>query len=30
MVTRTAPLDGWDEALRLMRDADVVRTVLLP
>jgi Zn-dependent alcohol dehydrogenase len=30
MVTRTAPLDGWDEALRIMADGDVVRTVLLP
>jgi len=30
MVTRTAPLDGWDEALRAMRDGDVIRTVLLP
>jgi Zn-dependent alcohol dehydrogenase len=30
MVTRTAPLAEWDEALRAMRGGDVIRTVLLP
>src|SRR5215210_789279 len=30
MVTRTAPLDAWDEALDAMRDGDVIRTVLTP
>jgi S-(hydroxymethyl)mycothiol dehydrogenase len=30
MVTRTGSLDGWDEALRAMRDGDVIRTVLRP
>ncbi|MFL5929391.1 MAG: alcohol dehydrogenase catalytic domain-containing protein [Gaiellaceae bacterium] len=30
MVTRTAPLDAWDDALRAMRGGDVIRTVLLP
>jgi Zn-dependent alcohol dehydrogenase len=30
MVTRTAPLDEWDEALTAMRDGDVIRTVLTP
>ncbi len=30
MVTRTAPLDGWQDAFRAMRDGDAVRTVLLP
>ena len=30
MVTRTAPLDAWDEALHAMRDGDVIRTVLTP
>jgi Zn-dependent alcohol dehydrogenase len=30
MVTRTAPLDAWDEALGAMRDGDVIRTVLTP
>jgi Zn-dependent alcohol dehydrogenase len=30
MVTRTAPLDGWQDALDAMRDGDVIRTVLLP
>jgi S-(hydroxymethyl)mycothiol dehydrogenase len=30
MVTRTAGLDGWDEAFELMRDGDVIRTVLTP
>jgi Zn-dependent alcohol dehydrogenase len=30
MVTRTAPLEGWDEALRAMQDGDVIRTVLRP
>lgn len=30
MVTRTAPLDGWSDALDAMRDGDVIRTVLLP
>ncbi len=30
MVTRTAPLDGWSEALDAMRGGDVIRTVLTP
>jgi hypothetical protein len=30
MVTRTAPLEGWDEALDAMRGGDVIRTVLTP
>ena len=30
MVTRTAPLDAWEDALRAMRAGDVIRTVLLP
>jgi Zn-dependent alcohol dehydrogenase len=30
MVTRTAPLDGWQEALDAMRSGDVIRTVLTP
>ncbi len=30
MVTRTAPLDDWQQALRAMQDGDVIRTVLLP
>jgi Zn-dependent alcohol dehydrogenase len=30
MVTRTAPLDTWDEALRAMQGGDVIRTVLRP
>jgi S-(hydroxymethyl)mycothiol dehydrogenase len=30
MVTRTAPLDEWDDALRAMRGGDVIRTVLHP
>jgi Zn-dependent alcohol dehydrogenase len=30
MVTRTAPLDAWDDALSAMRGGDVIRTVLLP
>jgi S-(hydroxymethyl)mycothiol dehydrogenase len=30
MVTRTAPLDGWEEALAAMREGDVIRTVLTP
>ena len=30
MVTRTAPLDGWSDALEAMKDGEVVRTVLLP
>ena len=30
MVSRTAPLDGWAEALRAMRDGEVIRTVLTP
>jgi S-(hydroxymethyl)mycothiol dehydrogenase len=30
MVTRTAPLAGWEEALQAMHDGDVIRTVLLP
>jgi len=30
MVTRTAPLEAWDDALHAMRDGDVIRTVLTP
>jgi Zn-dependent alcohol dehydrogenase len=30
MVTRTAPLDAWQEALDAMRSGDVIRTVLMP
>jgi Zn-dependent alcohol dehydrogenase len=30
MVTRTAPLDAWDEALHAMQGGDVIRTVLTP
>jgi Zn-dependent alcohol dehydrogenase len=30
MVTRTAPLDGWREALDAMQQGDVIRTVLTP
>jgi Zn-dependent alcohol dehydrogenase len=30
MVTRTAPLDAWNDALEAMRDGDVIRTVLIP
>lgn len=30
MVTRTAPLEGWEEALRAMQDGEVIRTVLVP
>jgi Zn-dependent alcohol dehydrogenase len=30
MVTRTAPLDGWRDALAAMRDGSVIRTVLTP
>jgi Zn-dependent alcohol dehydrogenase len=30
MVTRTAPLEGWAEALQAMQDGEVVRTVLVP
>ena len=30
MVTRTAPLDGWQDALDAMRGGDVIRTVLTP
>jgi Zn-dependent alcohol dehydrogenase len=30
MVTRTAPLDEWQDALDAMRDGDVIRTVLIP
>ena len=30
MVTRTAPLEGWEDALSAMRSGDVIRTVLLP
>jgi S-(hydroxymethyl)mycothiol dehydrogenase len=30
MVTRTAPLEGWQDALDAMRDGDVIRTVLTP
>jgi Zn-dependent alcohol dehydrogenase len=30
MVTRTAPLEGWDDALAAMKGGDVIRTVLTP
>jgi Zn-dependent alcohol dehydrogenase len=30
MVTRTAPLDGWSEALDAMKRGDTIRTVLTP
>jgi Zn-dependent alcohol dehydrogenase len=30
MVTRTAPLEGWDEALTAIKGGDVIRTVLTP
>jgi S-(hydroxymethyl)mycothiol dehydrogenase len=30
MVTRTAPLEGWDDALTAMKSGDVIRTVLTP
>jgi Zn-dependent alcohol dehydrogenase len=30
MVTRTAPLDDWDDALRAMQEGAVIRTVLTP
>ena len=30
MVTRTGPLESWEEALGAMRDGDVIRTVLVP
>ncbi|MGH3002174.1 MAG: alcohol dehydrogenase catalytic domain-containing protein [Gaiellaceae bacterium] len=30
MVTRTAPLERWQDALQAMRDGDVIRTVLTP
>ena len=30
MVTRTAPLDGWADALDAMKSGDVIRTVLTP
>jgi S-(hydroxymethyl)mycothiol dehydrogenase len=30
MVTRTAPLDAWEEALAAMQGGDVIRTVLTP
>ena len=30
MVTRTAPLDGWQDALDAMRSGEVIRTVLTP
>jgi len=30
MVSRVAPLDAWDEALRTLGDAGVIRTVLTP
>jgi Zn-dependent alcohol dehydrogenase len=30
MVTRTAPLEAWSEALEAMRTGDVIRTVLTP
>jgi Zn-dependent alcohol dehydrogenase len=29
MVTRTAPLDGWSEAIAAMKDGTVIRTVLV-
>ena len=30
MVTRTAPLDDWSNALDVMQDGSVIRTVLTP
>ena len=30
MVTRTAPLDGWEDAFAMMREGAVIRTVLTP
>jgi S-(hydroxymethyl)mycothiol dehydrogenase len=30
MVTRTAPLEGWEDALAAMRGGEVIRTVLTP
>jgi len=30
MVTRTGPLEGWEDALAAMQGGDVIRTVLLP
>jgi Zn-dependent alcohol dehydrogenase len=30
MVTRTAPLEGWEDALDAMKSGDVIRTVLTP
>jgi S-(hydroxymethyl)mycothiol dehydrogenase len=30
MVTRTAPLEAWSEALEAMKDGSVIRTVLTP
>jgi Zn-dependent alcohol dehydrogenase len=30
MVTRTAPLEGWEAALDAMKDGSVIRTVLTP
>ena len=30
MVTRTAPLEGWSDALEAMKSGEVIRTVLLP
>jgi Zn-dependent alcohol dehydrogenase len=30
MVTRTAPLEGWQDALAAIRDGEVIRTVLTP
>jgi Zn-dependent alcohol dehydrogenase len=30
MVTRTAPLEGWSDALDAMKGGEVIRTVLLP
>jgi Zn-dependent alcohol dehydrogenase len=30
MVTRTGPLEGWQEALSAMRSGEVIRTVLTP
>jgi Zn-dependent alcohol dehydrogenase len=30
MVTRTAPLESWEDALQAMHDGKVIRTVLLP
>jgi Zn-dependent alcohol dehydrogenase len=30
MVTRTAPLEGWDDAFDAMKDGTVIRTVLTP